>query len=94
MYLTFIGSEGLTHQVSILDGYVEEGLLASGTVVGHGTLDEMSTVIQFVGVDFFPFVCTPPSAETRTFVGDAGGEITVRFLCQGDKVDDGVEILV
>ena len=45
-------------------------------------------------VDALPSVGPPPSTQACAFVGHAGGEVAVVFLCQADEVDDGVEILV
>ena len=42
MDLPIIGAEGLADEIGILDGDIEEGLLASSTIMGNGTLDEMT----------------------------------------------------
>ena len=42
MDLPIIGAEGLADEIGILDGDIEEGLLACGTIMGNGTLDEMT----------------------------------------------------
>ena len=54
----------------------------------------MTAVIEFMTVDLIPFVCAPPSRETRAFVGDTSGEVSVRFLCPGDDIDDSVLLVV
>ena len=40
--LSLAGTKGLAHQVGVLDGHIEEILLSRGTVMGHGTLDEVT----------------------------------------------------
>ena len=42
MDLPIIGAEGLADEIGILDGDIEESLLASSTIMGNGTLDEMT----------------------------------------------------
>ena len=40
--LSLVRTEGLTYQIGILDGHVQEVLFASSTIMGHGTLDEVT----------------------------------------------------
>ena len=92
--LSFIRTESLAHEVGVLDGHVEEGLLASSAIVGYGTLDEMTGVIELVRVDLFPFVGAPPTAQARTFISNTGCQVPIGLLSLGDNVDDGVEIMI
>ena len=54
--LSLVGAEGLADKIGILDGHIEEGLLACGTIMSYGTLDEVTGVIKFMRVDLFPLV--------------------------------------
>ena len=40
--LPLVGAEGLADEVCVLDGHVEEGLLARRTIVGNGALDQVA----------------------------------------------------
>ena len=92
--LSLVGTERLTHKVGILNGHLKEILLARCTIVCHGTLDEVTGVIEFVRIDLFPLMGAPPSAQARTFICDASGEVAVRLLGLGDDTDHRVEIMV
>ena len=94
VYLSLVGTEGLAYEVGILDGDIEEGLLARSAVMGHGTLDEVAGIVELVGVDFLPLMRAPPSAQARTFISDTGGEVSIWLLCLCDDVDHGIEIMV
>ena len=94
VYLPLVGAEGAADEVGILDSYIQEGLLASGAVMGHGTLYQVTTVVEFMRVDLLPLMGAPPTAQTGAVVGDAGSQVTVRLLCLGNEVNDGVEIVV
>ena len=92
VFLSFLRSEHLAHQVGVLDGNVQQRAFPRGAVVGHGGLVEVPGVVEFVAVDFFPSVRAPPAGEPRAFVGHARGQVAVRFLRRCDEGDDAVQI--
>ena len=92
--LSLVRTESLANKVGVLDGYVEEGLLACSAIVGYGTLDEMAGVIELVRVDLLPLVGAPPTAQARTFISNTGCQVPIGLLSLGDNVDDGVEIMI
>ena len=94
MNLSFIRTKRLAHQVGVLDRYIEEVLLSRGTVMSHGTLDEVTRVVEFVRVDFLPLVRAPPSTQARTFISDASGEVAIGLLSLCDDGNHGVEVVV
>ena len=94
VYLSLAGAEGTADEVGIADGHVQERTLARGAVVGHGTLYQVSAVVELVGVNLLPAVSAPPAAQARTLISDAGRQVAVGLLRQGDDADDGVEIVV
>ena len=85
--LSFVGAKGLAHQIGILDGHIQKVPLARSTIVGHSTLDEMSAIVELVRVDLLPLVGAPPTAQARTFISDACGQIAIRLLSLCDDVD-------
>ena len=94
MYLSLAVAEGLADEIGILDSHIEERTFPGGEVMRHGSLVEMTAVVEFVAVDLLPAVGAPPSGETRAFVGDSRGQIAVRFLRGSYKVNHAVEIIV
>ena len=94
MNLSFIRAEGLAYEIGILNGDIQKGFLACGTIVGDGTLNEMARVIEFMRVYLLPSVAAPPSAQSRTFVGHTRSQIAVRLLSLGNDVNNRVEIVI
>ena len=87
MNLTLVRSEGLANQVGIFDSHIQECLLACSTIVGNGTLDEVTRVVEFVRVNLLPLVCAPPSAQARTFISNTRSKIAIGLLSLGDDVN-------
>ena len=94
VYLSFIRTEHFADEVGIPDGHVEQRTFSCRAIVCDGSFVEMAAVVQLVAVYLLPAVCPPPSREARTLVGDAGGQVAVRFLGGGDEGDDAVQVAV
>ena len=92
MLLSFARPEHLADQVCVPDGHVQQAVFARGQKVGHRRFIQVSAVIEFVAVDFLPAAFAPPTRETLATVGDAGGQVTVRFLSRRYQCDDAVQV--
>ena len=92
--LPFVRTKGLTDQIGILDCHVQERAFARCAVVSDCRLNQMAAVVQFVGVDLFPFRPSPPSAQPVALVRHTSGQIAVILLCRGNDCNDAVQIVV
>ena len=87
MNLPLVRTESLAHEIRILNGHVEEGLLTRSTIVGNGALDEMTRVVEFMRIDLLPLMGTPPTAQARTFICNTSCQVAIRFLSLGNDIN-------
>ena len=92
--LPFIRSEYLTNQIGILDCHIQQCPFSGCPIMSDSRFVEMSAVVQFVAVDLFPAGTAPPTRQTRTFIGNTGRQVTVRFLCCRYDGNHTVEIMI
>ena len=80
--------------VSIAAGDIEELTLARGLIIGNGTLDHMSEVIQLMTqvLVHAPALITGPLMRLLRVLRTCGIEVSVRLLCRADHIDDGVTV--
>ena len=92
MLLSFTRTKYLTNKVSIFDSYIEQGAFTCCAIVCNGSFVQVTTIIKFVTVDFFPTMRPPPTGKAVAFISYARSEVTVRFLSGCDKGDDTIQI--
>ena len=87
--LSWLVSNLLDHAVGISDGDVQELPAARSLIVGHGTLDHVSEVIQLVAQVLFlrPSFLTSPVMRVLGVHGSGRIQISVRLLSRSNYVE-------
>jgi hypothetical protein len=85
-----------TYTIRILDGNVEEILLACSLIMSHSSFAEMTEIVELMGEVFHPFPALGASPVVRVLRVLCTGsiEITVRFLTRSNDSNHAVHIFV
>ena len=94
MFLPLARTKILANQIGILQGDIEQTALTGSLVMCDGRLIQVTAVIEFVAVQLFPTLRSPPAVQSLAFVRHTRSQVAVRLLGCPDQRNNTVQISI